>query len=249
MSYNPFSLENKKILITGASSGIGKVTAIECSKLGAKLIITGRNVERLKETYCHLEGEGHECIAVDLTIEEDIQRLIDNIGGGLDGLVNNAGIGNTRPVTFIKKQDFDFIIATNLYAPVSLTRSILKNKKLNKGASVVFTSSLAAFKNDPGNSMYSMSKAGLSSFMRSCAIELADRGLRFNCVCPGMTETNLIHRPVFSEEDLKKDMQRYPMKRYGKPEDIAYGIIYLLSDASSWVTGSSIVIDGGISLK
>lgn len=248
MPYNPFSLENKKILITGASSGIGKATAIECSKLGAKLIITGRNAERLEETYSHLEGEGHECVVADLTDEEDVKQIMASVDF-LDGLVNNAGVMMTKPVMYIKEKELDLIIRTNLYAPIYFTRTLLKNKKLRKGSSVVFTSSLAAFMNDPGNSMYCISKAGLSSFMRSCAIELADRGFRFNCVCPGMTETSLIRGGAFSEEDLKKDMQRYPMKRYGKPEDIAYGIIYLLSDASSWVTGSSIVIDGGISLK
>lgn len=248
MSYNPFSLENKKILITGASSGIGKATAIECSKLGAKLIITGRNVGRLEETYNLLEGEGHECIVAELTDEENVKQIVTSVND-LDGLVNNAGIGVTKPVTFIKKQEFDLIINTNLYAPISLTRSLLKSKKLKKGASVVFTSSISAILNEPGNCIYSLSKAGLSSFMRSCAVELADKGMRFNCVCPGMTDTSLIHGGALSDEDLNKDMQLYPMKRYGKPDDIAYGIIYLLSDASSWVTGSSIIIDGGRMLK
>lgn len=249
MSYNPFSLENKTILITGASSGIGKAAAVECSRLGARLVITGRNEDRLKETFGLLEGDGHKYIVADLTEEDDLIRLVDSVDN-LEGLVNNAGIANTKPVVFIKQRDLEPVFKTNLYAPVFLTKYLLKNKKLKKGSSVVFTSSLAAFMNDPGNSIYCMSKAGLSSFMRSCAVESADKGIRFNCVCPGMTETNLIRSNLsLSDEDLEKDMMRYPMKRYGKPEDIAYAIIYLLSDASSWVTGTSLIIDGGISLK
>lgn len=248
MSYNPYSLENKTILVTGASSGIGKATAIECSKLGARLVITGRNPGRLEETAAMLEGTGHKWITGDLTEEATLKQLSDSVDS-VDGLVNNAGIVLTRPVMFIKEKELDIVMKTNLYAPILLTKSLLKGKKLRKGASVVFTSSLAAYMNDPGNSMYCISKAGLSAYMRSCAVELADKGIRFNCVCPGMTETNLLQEGALSEEDLEKDMQRYPMKRYGKPEDIAYGIIYLLSDAAAWVTGSSLIIDGGISLK
>ena len=248
MSYNPFSLENKTILITGASSGIGKAAAVECSRLGARLVITGRNEDRLKETFGLLEGDGHKYVVADLTVEDDLIRLVNSVDN-LEGLVNNAGIVNTKPIVFIKQRDLEPVFKTNLYAPVFLTKSLLKNKKLQKGSSVVFTSSLAAFMNDPGNSIYCMSKASLSSFMRSCAVESADKGIRFNCVCPGMTETSLVSNLSFSDEELTKDMMRYPLKRYGKPEDIAYAIIYLLSDASSWVTGTSLIIDGGISLK
>lgn len=248
VAYNPFTLEGKRILITGASSGIGQATAIECSKLGASLIILGRDSKRLQETFDRLEGDGHIQLLADLTNSEDIQRIAAEIPV-LDGLVNNAGLGHTSLVRFIKQTDVERVFQTNTFAPILLTKEILKKKKLNKGASIVFTSSIAAFSNALGNSLYSASKAAICAYMRSCAKELADKQIRANAICPGMVETKLIRGGALSEEDLQKDMANYPLKRYGKPEEIAYTAIYLLSDASAWVTGISLIIDGGKLLK
>lgn len=144
MSYNPYSLEGKTIFVTGASSGIGQSTAIECSKLGAKLIITGRNIERLQRTFDLLEGEGHIQIAGDLTVEEEMNTIVDSLPK-LDGFVNNAGIGNTLPVQFTTKKVIDKVFQTNLVAPVLLTSVLLKRKLFNRGASLVLTSSIAVF--------------------------------------------------------------------------------------------------------
>lgn len=246
--YNPFSLEGKTILVTGASSGIGRTTAIECSKLGAHVVITGRNAERLQETFNLLEGSGHMQILADLTDTESLEHLVKEMPQ-LDGLVNNAGIGYNRPVTFIKSSDLDAMFGTNTYAPVMLTKLAMKKKKINKGGSVVFTSSIAALIENMGNAVYSMSKAAIMSFAKTCALEFADKGIRVNSVHPGMVETKLIHGGAISEDDMQKDIQNYPLKRYGRPEEIAWSIIYLLSDASAWVTGSQSVIDGGMHLK
>lgn len=248
INYNPFSLEGKTILVTGASSGIGQETAIQCSKLGATVIITGRSAERLNETLNMMEGSNHSMIIADLTSSDDIAKIATE-APDLDGLVNNAGVVHTSLVRFIKKEDIERVFQTNEFAPILLTKELLKKKKVKKNASIVFTASTAAFSNALGNSLYSASKAGLCAYMRSCAKELADKGIRANAVCPGMVETKLIRGGAFSEDDLKKDMERYPLKRYGKPEEIAYAMIYLLSDASSWVTGTSLVIDGGRLLK
>lgn len=244
LDYNPFRLDGKVVLITGASSGIGKETAIECSKLGAQVIITGRNSERLMETYNLLEGEGHQQIIADITNETDVDTLIKAISK-LDGLVNNAGIGLSKPLGFIKKEHLEKIYETNAFAPILVTEKLIKNKKLNKNASIVFTSSIASKINEPGNCMYSTTKAAIESYSRSCAKELSHRGIRSNSVHPGMIETKLIQNTAYSEEDKQKDKELYALKRYGQPEEVARPICFLLSDASSFITGHSMIIDGG----
>lgn len=248
MAYNPYTLEGKTVLVTGASSGIGQSVAIECSKMGAKLILTSRNESRLKATFDKLDGEGHVMIQADLTLQSDIDRLADEISP-IDGLVNNAGIGMMRMVGFIKEEDLESMFKTNTFSSILVNRALLKKKKLKKGCSIVFTSSIASMYNTPGNAIYAATKSALTTYMRTCALELADKQIRANTVHPGMTETPFIHNDAFSVDDLKKNLESYPLKRYGKPEDIAYAIIYLLSDAASWVTGTSLVVDGGRLLK
>ena len=247
VAYNPFSLEGKTILVTGASSGIGKATALECAKMGAHLVITGRDKERLNDVYNNLEGAGHLPIIADLSKEEDIQRLAKEVPV-LDGCVNNAGYNVMSPIPFIKKDVLDGILDVNLIAPIELTHYLVKNKKMAKDSSIVFTSSISARgRNSVGNSLYSASKGGLSSFMKNAALELAAKRIRCNAVLPGMVETPLKEgQSNITEEQWELNRQLYPLKRFGRPEEIAYGIIYLLSDASAWVTGTELVIDGGL---
>lgn len=248
MSYNPFSLEGKTILVTGASSGIGQETAIQCSKLGAKVIITARNEERLKETLSQMEGNGHQVILAELTKQEDIERLVGDVPG-LQGLVLCAGKGMTCPFPYSTREKYDEIFNVNYFAPVELLRLLVKKKKLEKESSVVFVSSIGGNGSySLGNGVYGASKAAISSTMKFCARELAGKKIRLNSVNPGMVNTKLIQGGPISEEQHKLDMEKYPLKRYGEPEDIAYGIIYLLSNASSWVTGHSLVIDGGVTI-
>ena len=247
-TYNPYSLVGKTILITGASSGIGRSAAIECSKLGATCILTGRTEQRLQETMSQLVGEGHQYIIADLSTQEGIDALSANVPV-LNGVVNNAGIGYTKPIAFIRQDDLDLVFKTNAFAPILVIRSLLKKKKIAKGASLVFTSSLATLTTSIGNSVYGSAKAAVTIFMRYCARELADKQIRSNAVHPGMVETQLIHGHSITEEELQADMQKYPLKRYGQPEEIAHMMIYLLSDASAWVTGQSFVIDGGMSIR
>ena len=244
VNYNPFSLEGKTILVTGASSGIGKTTAVECSKMGAKLVITGRNEERLNQTLGELEGEGHLALIGDLTSSEDIKNLVASMPE-LDGIVYNAGVGITVPLAFIKDEDLYRIFETNLFATMRLNKDLLRKKKIRKSASIVFTSSISALFNTPGISLYGAAKAALLSYMRGCACELADKKIRANAVLPGMIQTDLINGGTLSEEDKARDMATYPLKRYGTPQDVAFAFIYLLSDASSWVTGISLIVDGG----
>jgi NAD(P)-dependent dehydrogenase (short-subunit alcohol dehydrogenase family) len=246
---NPFSLENKTVLITGASSGIGRATAIECSKMGARVIITARNEERLEETFSQLEGDGHKKTIADLSVTEDIDKLVDTIDQ-LDGLVNNAGINKLLLPQFINEKDLKMTFQVNTIAPILLTQKLLKKKKLLKGASIVFTSSVAGvFGVTPGNSMYSASKGAINGFMKNIALDLLEKGIRCNSVNPGMVETNIMEHGMVTEEQLEEHKKQYPLGRFGKPEEIAYAIIYLLSEASAFVNGTALVIDGGITIK
>lgn len=248
--YNPFSLEGKNVLVTGASSGIGQTTAIEASKLGATMFVTGRDVERLAETLGMLDtsfGQKHSSFVVDFASEDQIISLVESMPV-LDGLVNNAGANKVKPVLFIKQEDIDDVFQINSFSSVLLTGQLVKKKKIAKGGSIVFTSSVSSFYNAPGRALYAASKSALTAFMRSFAVELSDKGIRANAVHPGMVETKMIKENL-TEDERTVAMQEYPLKRFGKPEDIAWAIIYLLSDASSWVTGTSLVIDGGFMIK
>lgn len=243
--FNPFTLEDRTILVTGASSGIGRTTAIECSRMGARLIVTGRDQERLEEVFNSLSGKGHQSFIADLTQEEQVNNLINQLPV-VDGVVLCAGQGTVVPFKMADRNKQDKIFEINYFAPVELLRLIVKKKKMASPSSVVFVSSIGGVDSITiGNSIYGASKAALNSVMRFCALELAPKEIRVNSVCPGMVNTKLIKGGAVSEDQHQADMQKYPLKRYGEPEDIAYGIIYLLSDASSWVTGHSLVIDGG----
>lgn len=245
---NPYSLDGKRILVTGASSGIGQSTAIHCAEMGAQVIVTGRNAERLEETYQKLKGDSHQQVVSDLSYQTGIESLVEAVDN-LDGVVLCAGQGMSSPFSFNTRSKYDEIFEINFFSPVELLRLLVKKKKINKNASIVFVSSIGGvyvFTN--GNSAYGATKAAINSIMKSCALELAPKRIRVNSVNPGMVNTKLIRGGGITDEQLEQDVQNYPLKRYGEPEDIAYGIIYLLSDASSWVTGHSLVIDGGTSI-
>ena len=248
MGYNPYSLEGKTILVTGASSGIGRASAIECSKLGAHVILTARNEERLKETLSAMEGDNHWVIPCDLSDESSIDNLVAAIPE-IQGLLNNAGYTKTLPVQFINGEDLTSILGVNTVAPILLLQKLLKKKKLKKGSSVVFTSSMAGMGHSSvGNAMYSASKGAISAFIRCAAKELAPKGIRVNTVCPAMVDTGILSSGNISSEQLEENRKNYPLGRFGKPEEVAWAIIYLLSDASAWVTGDNLILDGGVSI-
>lgn len=247
-SYNPFSLEGKTVLVTGASSGIGQATAIACTAMGAAVILTGRDSVRLQETRDRLNGQCENVIHADLTVPDDVDNLIKSLPP-LDGAVLCAGNSTTLPLQFGSREKFDEMFDVNFFAPVELLRLMYKKKVLQKGASVVLIASIGGTHSFmPGNGVYGASKAALNSVMKYAAREYASRKIRVNSICPGMVDTPLIHRGTITEEQLAEDAKRYPLGRYGHPEDIANGVIYLLSDASSWLTGHDLVIDGGFSI-
>ncbi|MCL2218656.1 MAG: SDR family oxidoreductase [Chitinispirillia bacterium] len=249
--YNPFSLAGKTILVTGASSGIGRAIAIECSKMDARVIITGRNEERLHKVYTELNGTENQYITADLTNNGEVAALVDSIPI-IHGVVHSAGILISLPFQFCKSDKVKNVIDTNLMAPIELIYRILKNKKNEKkGCSIVFISSLGGvIVSAPGLSIYGASKAGLVGLAKGMALDLAPKKIRVNSVLPGMIESPMIDgfSDVVTPEAIELDKKRYPLGRYGKPEEVAHAVIYLLSDASGWMTGSNIIIDGGVSL-
>ena len=188
---NPFALENKSILVTGASSGIGRGIAIACSHLGAKVIITGRNEDRLNETLCKMSSKEHQAVVADLTLDEDISRLVKELPK-LDGIVHCAGIGDRIRCADLTREEIGRVMNVNFFAPVLLQAAILANKKLNRSASIVFIASRAYESPSFGNSLYSASKGAVVSYSKCLALELSSRKIRVNCICPGMVWTKLI---------------------------------------------------------
>lgn len=242
--FNPFSLEGKTIMVTGASSGIGRGIAITCSKMGAKVIINGRNKVKLQETASLMAGGSATILPGDLTAPETLKSVVEALPK-LDGLVHCAGLGQRLPCKDVESNNVDEVMNINFKAPVMLQAEVLRQKKLNKAASIVFVASIASWSPSFGNSVYSASKGAIISYSNCLALELAPRQIRVNCISPAMVWTDLILADGIDEEQLKEDEQKYPLKRYGQPEDIANLAVYLLSDASSWMTGSNVKISGG----
>ena len=246
---NPFSLRNKTILITGASSGIGRTVAIECSKIGATLIITGRNEQRLNQTLKLLAGENHIAVNTDFNNNEQIKILVNKITL-LNGIVNCAGISEVKPFQFLKKETLNKTFDTNFFAPIELTRLVLKAKKLPPQSSIVFISSISGTHiTNIGYGAYTASKSALSAIAKTMALEYAQKQIRINTIAPGAINTEMLANSGLSPEQIEQDITNYPLMRYGKPEEIAYAAIYLLSEASGWTTGTDMLIDGGYTLK
>jgi NAD(P)-dependent dehydrogenase (short-subunit alcohol dehydrogenase family) len=247
MNGSLFTLENKTIVVTGASSGLGASIATECSKQGAKLYITGRDSSRLQTTYDHLFGKSHYQNVVDLLSEKEIIEYCQKLPK-IDGLVLCAGIFKTMPVKRNSRQAIEEMFQTNLFSSMLMVQSLLKMKKINIAASIVFLSSIAANQAYVGNSIYSTTKGALDSFMRVSALELANRKITCNSIAPGIVPSRMSNSEVFAPDQLREEEKKYPLG-FGDPVDIAAGAIYLLSSASRWVTGTVLKIDGGATLK
>ena len=238
-----FSLAGKTILVTGASSGIGRAIAIACAEQGANVILNGRNQERLQATLDALAGDGHLVIAADLVDATQRQALAEQVPV-LNGVVHCAGIGSRVLCKMLEEQDVSRVMQANFEAPVLLQAELLREKKIAKEASIVFIASAAATMPSVGNAIYSASKAAIIAYAKCLAQELANRKIRVNCISPAMVWTDLALVGA-TEEQLHEAEQNYPLKRYAQPEDITGAAIYLLSDASSWVTGSNYELTGG----
>ncbi len=241
-----FSLSGKTILVTGAGSGFGREIAKVCAEAGATVILTSKQETHLKETLQILPAGEHRFIAYNVDDTAGLDAFIEQLPP-LDGVVLCAGILRTVPVKFISEDVWQQIIQTNTTAPVLMVQRLLKKRLLQKGCSVVFISSIAAFSAAYGNGIYAASKGALNAFSRVLALELAQLQARSNCVQPGLVRTNISDMNVVTDDDLKNEISKYPLGA-GNTSDIANAVLYLLSPASRWVTGTTITIDGGATL-
>ncbi len=245
-----FSLKGKKILVTGASSGIGKQMAISISSHEADCFITGRNKKHLADTFKNLNNTSNgQYIACDLLKEEEMDFLVNEITE-LDGIVFNAGVINYRPIKFLNKKHLREIFEINFDAHVLLTQKLLAKKKIKPGASLVYISSISSHLGVPGTAIYAASKAALNSFAKVLASEISIRKIRSNVITPGIIRTNLFDNASekLNEEQFNNQESQYPFG-FGVSEDVANAAIYLLSPASRWVTGTELIIDGGLTLQ
>lgn len=247
--FNPFSLENKTILITGASSGIGRQCAIDCNRMGAKVVCMGRNEERLRETLSQMEGEGNAMYSYDFSQVDGIKELVSQIvseRGKLDGLVCAAGIEKSAPFKLLTPSDYEDILRVNTISAFEIVRQFTGVKSIKTPASVVFISSITSVIARTSTAAYSASKGALVSGARVFAAELAKRKIRVNCISPGTILTPLMQNYLsgLSEEDYKKRVSGFPLG-LGETTDVSSACIYLLSDASRWVTAQNFIIDGG----
>lgn len=242
-----FGLAGKNILVTGASSGIGRAIAVESAKQGGILTITARNEENLQETLALLSGDLHSVIPADLGEETAVTALVNQLPE-LDGLVLNAGVVKTAPIRFVKKEDVDHMFEVNIQSSIVLIQKLLKAKKIKNGCSICFISSVATQKVTLGNALYAATKGAVNAFARALALELAPKQIRVNAIMPGFIETDILKHSAIDAEQLDIHKKKYPLGRFGTPNDVAYLSIYLLSDASQWMTGSLVTLDGGFSI-
>jgi NAD(P)-dependent dehydrogenase (short-subunit alcohol dehydrogenase family) len=249
--YNLVDLSNKHILITGASSGIGKEIAIVVSKLGARVSLVGRNKETLIQVLSQLEGSGHFLYEFDITNHIEIESLINSIvqnSGAFDGFVHSAGIEMTRPLKMLKVNHYKDVFDINTISALEITKFITKNNNATNNASIIFISSIVGLLGQPGKTAYSASKGALIAASKCLALELASKGIRVNTILPALIETEMSSKILDSmtEESKTKILQMHPLG-FGKPSDIANSAAFLLSPASKWITGVEFIIDGGYS--
>ncbi len=252
--FNPFSLNGKIVLITGASSGIGRQCAIDCSKMGAKVVLVARDEERLNETLSHMDGNGHLVVAQDLTyfdaIPEMVTRIVEKVGA-LDGILHCAGISETVPLKLVDVEKMESFFRSNVLGAVMLTKEICKPDNVNRdGASIVFFASVMGVVGESCKSVYSMTKGALISGTRSLAVEYSKKKIRVNCVSPGVIETPInANQNYMKDPVLRAQFESKHLLGFGQCTDISNACIYLLSDASRWLTGQNLVVDGGYTVR
>jgi NAD(P)-dependent dehydrogenase (short-subunit alcohol dehydrogenase family) len=243
---HPFSLSGRTVLVTGATAGLGRNTAIHAARMGATLVISGRNEQRLDKTLSALEGAGHVALPADLAVQAEREALVEKLPA-LDGLVHCAGLTLLHPFKFIDEARYHTIYSINVEAPLFLTQRLYKARKLKNGGSVVFISSMAPRVGTKGHSIYAGSKSALCGITRVLAHELAPARIRVNSLSPAMVKTEVTEgfERQLSPELMAADEARYPLG-YGEPEDVANAVIFYLAPASKWITGTDLVMDGGL---
>jgi NAD(P)-dependent dehydrogenase (short-subunit alcohol dehydrogenase family) len=249
MSQHLFDLKGKTFLVTGASSGIGYEVCKTIALMNGNFIAVARREELLKELINHYGSTGSSYLVADLCINEDIAQISNSIDK-IDGVIHCAGIVKLMPLKFYNEQLMEDIRKVNYDSILKLMSTLVKNKRLNRRSSIVLVSSVSAVLGMKGNGIYAGLKAALIGISKSWANELANTKTRVNCVAPGMVKTIITEETIkqLSAEIVAEDEKKYPFG-YGYPEDVAYPIVFLLSDASKWITGQTIILDGGLSMK
>lgn len=244
------SLQHKTILITGASSGIGRATAVLFSQLGAAVIITARSEEKLNETFALLTPHGnHQLVVADLTRQADIEKLVTAMAS-VDGFVHACGKVLPVPVKFIRDKQLQDVFSVNYFSAVHTVAELLKQKKLNQAASVAFISSVSTLHAYFGGGPYISSKAALEGYAKVLALELIPKKIRVNVLQPALVNTAIFESTVdaaINAGEMDKLIAQYPLG-VGQPDDIAQALAYFISDASKWVTGTCLKMDGGLTL-
>jgi len=247
MSFNPFSLAGKRVLVTGASSGIGRQTAISCAGMGAAVTVTGRDSARLAATLAELEGQGHSAVEADMQLAEGVTRVVDACGE-LDGVVHAAGIVKLVPLRLISEKHIQELFAINVNAPMLLTRGLVAKRRIAAGGSVVFISAIASHVGPVATSVYSATKAALLGAMRSAALELVKQKVRVNCIAPGYVRSPMLDRLESTSAGIEARYDYAPLG-LGEPEDVANAAVFFLSDASRWITRNYFMLDGGMTAQ
>lgn len=246
-------LSGHTILVTGASSGIGRETAVLLSRLNARLVLTARNAERLTATLAALEGDRHMAEPFDLSRTEEIPKWVQAVAaqvGPLHGIVHAAGKQASIPIRFVTERQLDDLVRTNLYSAVMLARGFTQKNCHVAGGSVVFLSSITAFAAKPAISVYAASKSAVVGMTKSLALELAPQHIRVNCVAPGFVETEMLEelRAVMTDDQMSELRTSHPLG-FGTARDVANAIAFLLADTGRWMTGSTLIVDGGYSAQ
>jgi NAD(P)-dependent dehydrogenase (short-subunit alcohol dehydrogenase family) len=247
---NPFLLNGRRVLVTGASSGIGRGIAILLSQLGAGVICSGRNEDRLQETFDNLTGSGHAISRFNLFDIDEIRPWVAEISqqhGKLWGIVHAAGMQQTLPAGMINREKFEQVVALNAEAAFFLAKTMLSPSVRDEhGGSIVFISSVMSIVSQAAISTYSLSKAALSGLAKSLAIEFAPKNIRVNCVSPAYVRTPLLDDMTkkWDKGQIEDLIKRHPLG-LGEIQDVAYSTAFLLSDAARWITGTNLVVDGG----
>lgn len=238
-----FSLNDRTILVTGASSGIGRQIALSCAQAGAQIIASGRNAERLHDTLQAMSGTGHRALTLDLCDDAAVKSAVTALGK-IDGVVHGAGISLLAPLRLATRPHIESQLAANLLGPMLLTQQLLLRNAIQQGGAVVFISSISAHIGVHGVSSYSASKGAVEAMARSLSMEVAKKGIRVNCLAPGLVQTPMFEAALSTTGGLDETIKNYPLG-LGLPEDVANAAIFFLSPASRWITGTTLILDGG----